>query len=84
MTDDADTAVPSSSSSLGRQWRLKGDDVCEEGFLDGVIKQVRSVVSGRRAKGSAFGKLVVARYQRVAAHLRQRLDICAGLEASEL
>lgn len=59
-------------------------DVCEDGFLDGVVKQVRLVVSGRRAKGSAFGKLVVARYQRLVAHLRQRLDIFAGLEASEL
>lgn len=59
-------------------------DVCTDELLGSVLKQVRTIVSGRRAKGSAVGKLAAARYQRLVSDVRQRLALFGALDASEL
>lgn len=67
--------------------RLQEDeacDVCEGGFLETVLKKVREIVSGRRAKASALGKVAVARYQRIVNYIRGRLQHFEGLDISEL
>lgn len=59
-------------------------DVCQDGVLGGVLKKIREIVSGRKAKVSALGKIAVGRYQRIVNHIRSRLQDFETLDMSEL
>lgn len=59
-------------------------DVCQGGFLANVLKKIREIISSKQAKGSALGKVVVARYQRVVSYIRGRLELFEGLDVAEL
>lgn len=59
-------------------------DVCEDGLLNDVLKAIRLLLSGRRAKQSPLGKVAAGRYSRLVTVIRGRLFKFHGLEASEL
>ena len=59
-------------------------DICDEGLLGEMLKRIRMMLSGRKAKATAVGKIAAARYQRLVGHIRSRLDRFEGLEAGEL
>lgn len=59
-------------------------DVCQDGILGGMLKKIREIVSGRKAKASALGKIAVGRYQRIVNHIRSKLQDFETLDMSDL
>lgn len=59
-------------------------DVCQNGVLGGVLRKIREIISGRKAKASALGKVAVGRYQRLTNYVRSKLQLFEQLDISEL
>lgn len=59
-------------------------DVCHDGLLASVMYKIRHCLGARRAKTSALGKVALARYQRIIAYIKVRLEHFDSLDVTEL
>lgn len=59
-------------------------EVCADGMMGSVLKHVRDIVAGRKAKMTGLGKIAIARYQRVVSYIRTRLEKFEKLDVCDL